>query len=148
MNYRYEPCINASYHVSEAYNDGDFGGFPQSFSSSDANSLHLLSIFFRIKTSIDVLTKGKTAKNMKPAMVIKIILVESPRLAKNRPAKNSEMDNTSTCLLLLPNKPIPKVFTNSFQIATLIVFLLSACYLYLPLSIFQDYTRPQFYHQS
>lgn len=32
-------------------------------------------------------TKGKTAKSMKPAMVIKIILIESSRLAKNRPAR-------------------------------------------------------------
>jgi hypothetical protein len=33
MNYRYEPYINPSYHGSEAYSDGDFAGFPQSFSS-------------------------------------------------------------------------------------------------------------------
>ena len=46
---------------------------------------------------------------MKPVMVMKMMLVESPIFAKNRPAKNSEMDNTFTCLLLLPNKPINKL---------------------------------------
>ena len=49
---------------------------------------------------------------MKPAIVIKIMLVESPIFAKNRPARNNEMDNTFTCLLLQPNKPINKLPIN------------------------------------
>ncbi|MBA7545430.1 hypothetical protein ES705_37798 [subsurface metagenome] len=45
-------------------------------------------------------------------MIIKMMLVESPRFAKNRPARNNEMDNTFTCLFLLPNKPINKLPIN------------------------------------
>jgi hypothetical protein len=39
------------------------------------------------------------AKNRNPAKVIKIIFVESPRLAKDMPDMNSEIDNVFTCLL-------------------------------------------------
>ena len=69
----------------------------------------LLSIFFRIRTSIEVLTKGRVAKNMNPAKVIRVIFVENPRFEKNMPDKNNEIDNIFTCLFLLPNNPINKL---------------------------------------
>ena len=58
---------------------------------------------------MEVLIKGRVAKNVNPAKVIRIIFVESPRLAKNMPEMNSETDKTFTCFFLLPNTPINRL---------------------------------------
>lgn len=51
-----------------------------------------LGVFDLIKTSTEVLIKGKVVKKRKPKIVIIIKLLEKPRPAKKRPEAKKEID--------------------------------------------------------